>query len=46
MHFATQIAEDDPSLLVTAPAQKKTKTKHHSLAYDSDDNDISMPEES
>ena len=46
MHFAAQVAEDDPSLLVTAPAQKKTKTKHYSLAHVSDDNDISMPEES
>ena len=46
MRFATQVAENDPSLLVTAPAQKKTKTKHRRLAYDSSDDDVSMPEES
>ena len=45
MYFATQVAEDDPSFLVSAPAKKKKKTKHCSLAYDSDKDSILMPEE-
>ena len=45
MCFATQVEEDDPSFLVSAPAQKKKKTKHCSLAYDSDEDSILIPEE-